>query len=91
MDYHPPKSEVVHFYSNIKGHDMSEYPYISLYSNEISRKETTKFMGMTLDRKLDWKANIAALKGETLRALYVLRVISRINFGPDRKTLPRLY
>ena len=46
---------------------------------------------MILDRKLDWKAHITALKGETQRALNVLRVISRINFGPDRKTLLRLY
>ena len=52
-----PKSEVVHFIRNIKGGDMREYPNISLYGDEISRKETTKFLGMTLDRKLDWKAH----------------------------------
>ena len=46
---------------------------------------------MTLDRKLDWRAHIVALKRETLRALNVLRVISRINNGPGQKTLLRLY
>ena len=48
---------------------MRDYPPISLYGEEISKKETTKFLGMILDRKLDWRAHIAALKGETLRAL----------------------
>ena len=34
-----------------------------LYGKVISRKESTKFLGMTLNRKLDWKAHITALKG----------------------------
>ena len=86
-----PKSAVVHFYRNIKGGEMRDYPPISLYGKEISKNETTKLLGMTLDRKLDWKAHITVLKGETRRALNVLRVISRINFGPARKMLLRLY
>ena len=46
---------------------------------------------MTLDRKLNWKANNIALKGDPLRALNVLWVISRINIGPGWKKLLRLY
>ena len=42
---------------------------------------------MILDRVLNWKEHITILKGETLRALNILRIISRINFGSDRKTL----
>ena len=87
----PPKSEVIHFYRNIKGGKTRDFPPIRLYGEEIPKKETTKFLGMILDRKLDWKAHITALKGEIRRALNVLRVISLINFGPDRKTLLRLY
>ena len=51
---------------------MRDYPPISLYGEEISKKKTTKFLGMTLHRKLDWRARIAAVKGETLRALNII-------------------
>ena len=60
---------------------------IRVYGKEISEKETTKVQGITLD----WRAHIAALKGEILRALNVLRVFSSVNFVPDRKMLQRLY
>ena len=62
--------------------------FIHNYLNERTIKVNigntlSRFLGMTLGRKLDWRAHIATLKGETLRALNVLRVISCINFGPD--------
>ena len=75
----------------ILGGDKRIYPTNCLYGEVNSRKQSTMFLGMTLDKKLDWKAHIITLKGETLRTLNVLRVISRVKFGPDRKTLLSLY
>ena len=46
---------------------------------------------MTLDRGLSWEPHILLLKRETTRALNVLKTVARKNFGPDRKTLLRLY
>ena len=91
LKFSTTKSEVVHFWRDIKGGANRDYTTLTLYGRDIPKKENTKFLGMILDRKLSWKPHIMSLKGETMRSLNVLRTISRINFGPDRKTLLQLY
>ena len=85
------KSEVVHFWRDIRGGADRDYPTLTLYGKDIPKRETARFLGMILDRKLSWRPHILSLKGEAMRSLNVLRTVSRINFGPDRKTLLRLY
>ena len=46
---------------------------------------------MTLDRNLSWTPHIDTLKAETTRSLNILKVVSKVNYGADRKTLLRLY
>ena len=91
LRFSPTKSEVVHFWRDIRGGAIRHYPTLKLYNNEIPTKETIKFLGVTLDRALNFESHIHSLKGETYRALNILRVISGINYGADRKTLMRLY
>ena len=85
------KSEVVHFWRDIRGGATRDYPALELYNKEIPTKETIKFLGMTLDRALNFESHINSLKGETYRALNILKVVTGINYGADRKTLMRLY
>ena len=91
LKFSPTKTEVVHFWRNIRGGANQTYPTLRLYNQEIPQKNTTKFLGMILDRGLNWESHILALKGETMRALNILKIVSRKNYGPDRKTLLRLY
>ena len=72
---------------------MREYLNISLYVCRLDFQERNNEIPGNDPRQEAWLdfAHIAALKGGNLRALNVLRVISSINFGPDRKTLLRLY
>ena len=91
LKFSSTKSEVVHFWRGIKGGTNRDFIPLTLYGNDIPRKETTKFLGMILDRKLSWKPHIQSLKGEAMRSLNILRTVSRINYGPDRRTLLRLY
>ena len=91
LKFSPMKSEVVHFWRDIKGGATRDYPTLKLYNKEIPTKDTTKFLGMILDRGLNFESHIQSLKGETYRALNILRMVSGINFGADRKTLMRLY
>ena len=91
LRFSPTKSEVVHFWRDIRGGATRDYPTLKLNNKEIPIKETTKFLGVTLDRALNFESHINSLKGETLRALNILRVVTGINYGADRKTLMRLY
>ena len=91
LKFSSSKSEIVHFWRGIKGGTNQDFIPLTLYGNDIPRKETTKFLGMILDRKLSWKPHIQTLKGEAMRSLNVLRTVSKINYGPDRRTLLRLY
>ena len=85
------KSEVVHFWRDIRGGATREYPSLKLYNKEIPIKQTTKFLGITLDRCLNFEHHILSLKGESYRAINVLKIVSAINYGADRRTLMRLY
>ena len=85
------KSEVVHFWRDIRGGATRGYPALELYDKELPTKETTKFLEMTLDRALNFESHINTLKGEIYRAINILRVVTAINYGADRKTLLRLY
>ena len=91
LRFSPSKSETVHFWRGIKGGNNRDYTTLKLYNKEIPNKESTKFLGVILDRKLNWIPHIQSLKAEALRSLNILRVVSRINYGPDRKTLLQLY
>lgn len=91
LKFSPEKSEVVHFWRNIRGGAARDYPTLRLYNKEIPTKETTKFLGIVLDRALTFEPHILSLKGETSRALNILRVVSGVSYGADRKTLLRLY
>ena len=91
LTFSPLKSEIVHFWRNIIGGKTREHYPIKLYGEEIPIRKIVRFLGMTLDRKLSWIPHIETLKAETMRSLNILRVVSRINYGADRKTLLRLY
>ena len=91
LRFSPTKSEVVHFWRDIRGGATRDYPALELYNKELPTKDSTKFLGLILDRALNFKSHIHSLKGETYRALNILRVVTGVNYGADRKTLMRLY
>ena len=52
---------------------------------------TKKFLGLIFDRMLQWKDQIASLKGRCTKALNIIQVISRRNRNTDSKVLLRIY
>ena len=90
LRFSPAKSEVVCFQRSGKRRIVPDI-LPQLYNQDIPFKETTKFLGVTLDTRLSWVPHLKTLKADALRSLNILRVVSRVNFGPDKKTLLRLY
>ena len=53
--------------------------------------ETTKFLGLMVDRKLCWSSHVSYLAARCTRSLNVLRVLSGTSWGADRTVLLHLY
>jgi len=51
---------------------------LQLNSNVIKTCDTSKFLGLTLDRCLNWEAHIADLNGKLSKSIYAIRSIKQI-------------
>ena len=56
----------------------------------ISSKESTPFLGMTLDSRLNWEEQINKLRAKTKRTLNTIREVAGKNWGGDQKTKKKL-
>ena len=58
---------------------------------EIPVVTEAKFLGVTFDSKLSFKAHIGNVKRKCLKAMKLLRVVAHTDWGADSTTLLRLY
>lgn len=82
------KTKAVHFCNLRKHHDN---PKLKMHNQDINFTDTTKFLGLTLDRKLKWRPFINQLKSECYMRMNILRVLSHHEWGAHRKILIDLY
>ena len=66
-------------------------PQLTLTGYPIPVVESTKFLGVIFDKKLNFLAHIKYLKLKCQKALNLLRVVSSMDWGADRRVLLRLY
>ena len=66
-------------------------PQIYLHNQLIDFKNHTKFLGLTFDKRLNWKEHISQLRSKALKSLNLLRTLSHLKWGADRKSLLRIY
>ena len=64
---------------------------LTLYGNPIPVVNETKFLGVVFDKKLSFKPHIHSLKMKCKKALNILKVVGKTDWGADRQTLLRLY
>lgn len=69
------KTKAVYFTKQRKYKDI--YPKILLNNEHIQYTETTKFLGITLDRKLTWKPHLLQLKTNCMQRLNLLKTIGQ--------------
>jgi len=82
------KSVCIHFCRKRKLH---LDPQLTLNGNTLPVVESTKFLGVIFDKKLNFLAHIKYLKLKCQKALNLLRVVSSMDLGADRRVLLRLY
>ena len=82
------KTQCIHFHCKRKFQ-----PPLKLTMNGriIPCRESIKYLGMTVDYKLNWIAHIKNLKMNCMKALDILKCLANTNWGSDRTTMLRLY
>jgi hypothetical protein len=86
--FSPTKTVCVHFTRSRKLHPE---PSLTLNGNLIPVVKEAKFLGVVFDRKLSFLPHIKYVKDRCLKALNLLKVVSKTDWGGDRKVLLRLF
>ena len=66
-------------------------PTLTIYNSQIPVVSQTKFFGVKFDSKLNFKAHIDYVRQKCKKAMNLLKVVSKLNWGADRSVLLRLY
>ena len=65
-------------------------PTLTIYDSQIPVVSQTKF-GVIFDNKLNFKAHIDYIRQNCEKAMNLLKVVSKMDWGADRSVLMRLY
>ena len=82
------KTVAVHFH---RKRGLQQEPKLELYDLPITIQQEAKFLGMTFDQRLYWKAHIDNLKKRCLKSLNLIKMLSHQTWGADRCSLLKLY
>lgn len=66
-------------------------PSLFLGPRMIRHANETKFLGLTLDGRLSYLPHLRSLRQRCLKAVDLLKCLSRLSWGADRTTLLRVY
>ena len=64
-----------------------ENPHITLDGNVISVAPVVRYLGLYFDQRLTWARHIRHLRESCLSAMNLLKLLSHLEWGADRKTL----
>ena len=66
-------------------------PELFLLNEKINNKPSIKFLGITLDSRLNFKQHIKETVAKAKQSLNILKMVSAHKWGADKSTLLRLY
>ncbi|MEL7079277.1 MAG: reverse transcriptase family protein [Cyanobacteria bacterium J06582_2] len=81
------KTVTIKFEKRRKGNE----PALSLYNTAIQVCESTKYLGIIMDKRLSWKQHVEHLRTKCTPAVNLIRHLSHLSWGADRYTLKHLY
>ena len=86
--FNTTKTEWMFFYRNIRE---PVNVNLTMYGKELKKVENKQFLGIILDRMLNWKPHIENLKAQCLRDINILYVISNKNKSITPRMIIRTY
>ena len=81
------KTVAIKFEKRRKGDE----PDLRINNEKIRVCESTPYLGLMIDKRLNWRKHIEHLRAKCLPAVNLLRHLSHLSWGADRETLTQLY
>ena len=66
-------------------------PHLQLQAGRIQVRESTQYLGLTIDKRLNWRDHVEQLRAKCTSPVNLIKHLSHLSWGSDRKTLQRLY
>ena len=87
MRFSIEKTAAIKFEKRKKG----EEPQLTLHGSRIQVRENTRYLGLIIDKRLNWKDHLDHLRAKCTSLVNLIKHVSHLSSGSDRKTLQRLY
>ena len=87
MRFSIEKTVAIKFEKRKKG----EEPQLTLYDSRVQVRESTCYLGLIIDKRLNWVDHVDHLRAKCTSSVNLIKHVSHLSWGADRKTLQRLY
>ena len=87
MRFSTEKTVAIKFEKRKKG----EEPQLTLHDSRVQVRESTHYLGLIIDKRLNWKDHVDHLRAKCTSSVNIIQHVSHLSWGADRKTLQRLY
>ena len=68
-----------------------EEPQLTLHGSRVQVRESTHYLGLIIDKRLNWKDHMDHLRAKCTFSVNLIKHVSHLSWGADRKMLQRLY
>ena len=68
-----------------------EEPQLTLHGSRVQVRESTRYLCLIIDKRLNWKDRVDHLRAKCISSVNLIKHVSHLSWGADRKTLQRLY
>ena len=87
MKFSNEKNVAIKFEKRRKGGE----PQLTLQGNPIQLRESTPYLGLILDKRLNWRDHVDHLRAKCTSPVNLIKHLSHLSWGADRKSLQLLY
>ena len=68
-----------------------EEPQLTLHGSRIQVSESTRYLGVIIDKRLNWKDHVDHLRAKCTSSVNLIKHVFHLSWGAHRKMLQRLY
>ena len=70
---------------------IGEEPQLTLHGSRIQVRESTRYLSLIINKRLNWKDHVDHLRAKCTSSINLIKHVSHLSWGADRRTLQRLY